>query len=335
MTLNLILTIIEIILKILAIVVPVLIAVAYLTLAERKVLASMQLRKGPTAVGVFGLLQPLADGLKLFVKEAVLPTHANMIIFVVSPVAAFTLALISWAVIPYNEGKVIADVNIGLLYIFAVSSISVYAILMSGWASNSKYAFFGAIRAAAQMISYEVSMGLILLSVILCVGDINITSIVLAQKNIWFIIPLFPAFIMFLVSALAETNRAPFDLTEGESELVSGYNVEYSAIFFTLFFLAEYTHIIFMSILTSLLFFGGWLPPFDFFIFNLIPGEIWLALKTGFIIFVFVWVRATFPRFRYNTLMELMWKSYLPLSLGFLILTASILIAFNGLCPNF
>lgn len=329
-----IITIIEILLKILAVVVPLLIAVAYLTLAERKVLASMQLRKGPNVVGVFGLLQPLADGLKLFVKEAILPTHANLVIFIASPIGALSLALLSWAVIPYNEGKVIADVNVGLLYIFAISSISVYAILLSGWASNSKYAFFGAIRAAAQMISYEVSMGLILLSVIICVGDLNLTSIVMAQKEIWFFIPLMPAFIMFFVSALAETNRAPFDLTEGESELVSGYNVEYGGMAFALFFLGEYAHIIFMSLLTAILFFGGWLPPVDIIPFNLIPGEVWLGMKTALFMFIFVWVRASFPRFRYDSLMMLLWKGYLPLSLGFLILTASILVAFNGLCPN-
>ena len=328
------LSILEILLKILTVVVPLLISVAYLTLAERKVLASMQLRKGPNVVGILGLLQPIADGVKLFSKETILPTHANLVIFIAAPIAALTLALISWAVVPYNEGEVIADVNVGLLYIFAVSSISVYSILMSGWSSNSKYAFFGAIRAAAQMISYEVSMGLIILSVILCVGDLNITSIVMAQSDIWYFIPLFPAFIMFFVSALAETNRAPFDLTEGESELVSGYNVEYGAFVFAMFFLAEYAHIIFMSLLTSILFFGGWLSPIDSMPFNIIPGEIWLSLKTTFFMFVFVWVRGSFPRMRYDALMMLLWKSYLPLALGFLILTASILIAFNGLCPS-
>lgn len=323
------LIIIEGIIKALVIIVPLLIGVAYLTLAERKVLASMQIRKGPNVVGVFGLLQPLADGLKLFAKETILPTHANIVIFVLAPIVAFTLSLISWAVIPYGEGAVVSDLNIGILYLFAVSSISVYSILMSGWASNSKYAFFGAIRAAAQMISYEVSIGLIILSVVLCVGDLNITSIVLAQKEIWFIVPLFPAFIMFFVSALAETNRAPFDLTEGESELVSGYNVEYSAMTFALFFLAEYAHIILMSLLTAILFFGGWLPPLSFLSF--IPAPIWLAIKTTFFVFVFIWVRATFPRMRYDQLMQLLWKSYLPLSLGFLVLVASILLTFNGL----
>lgn len=321
--------IIENIVKALAIIVPLLIGVAYLTLAERKVLASMQIRKGPNVVGVFGLLQPLADGLKLFAKETILPTHANLIIFILAPIVAFTLSLLSWAVIPYAEGAVVADLNIGILYLFAVSSISVYSILMSGWSSNSKYAFFGAIRAAAQMVSYEVSIGLIIISVILCVGDLNITKIVMAQKEIWFFIPLFPAFLMFFVSALAETNRPPFDLTEGESELVSGYNVEYSAMTFALFFLAEYAHIILMSLLTAILFFGGWLAPISFL--NFIPGPFWLGLKTTFFTFVFVWVRATFPRMRYDQLMQLLWKSYLPLSLGFVILVASVLFTFNGL----
>lgn len=316
------LTILETIIKILGLIVPLLLGVAYLTLFERKVFASIQLRKGPNVVGVYGLLQPLADGLKLFTKEAISPNHANLVIFWLSPIIGFGLALLSWAVIPYDEGYVIADINVGLMYLFTISSVSVYAILMSGWASNSKYAFFGAIRAAAQMISYEVSMGLIIISVIICVGELNLTSIVLAQKEIWFIIPLFPAFLMFFVSALAETNRTPFDLTEGESELVSGYNVEYSAMNFALFFLAEYSHIILMSLITTLLFLGGWLPPMDIFPLNLIPNVLWLGLKTALIMFGFIWVRATFPRMRYDALMALLWKGFLPLSLGFVILVA-------------
>lgn len=323
--------ILEYILKILAIIVPLLIAVAYVTLAERKVIGSMQIRKGPNVVGLYGLLQPLADGVKLFAKETILPSHANLVIFIFAPIIGFLLALLSWAVIPFSEAAVIADLNIGILYLFTISSISVYSILMSGWSSNSKYPFFGAIRAAAQMISYEVSLGIIIISVILCVGDLNLTSIVLAQQDIWFFFPVFPAFIMFFISALAETNRAPFDLTEGESELVSGFNVEYSAMSFAAFFLAEYSHIILMSFLTTLLFFGGWLPPFPSSLFSLFPSFFWIAIKTCFFIFVFIWVRVSFPRMRYDQLMQLLWKSYLPLSLAFMVLVVSILFAFNGL----
>ena len=323
--------IIEIIIKVLIVVVPLLISVAYVTLAERKVLGSIQIRKGPNVVGVYGLLQPLADGLKLFSKETIIPTHSNKVIFIIAPMLALILALISWAVIPYGNGNIIADLNIGMLYLFAVSSLSVYGVLMSGWASNNKYAFFGAIRAAAQMISYEVSIGLIILSVIVCVGKLNITSIVESQKEIWYIIPLFPAFFMFFVSALAETNRAPFDLSEGESELVSGFNVEYSGMTFALFFLAEYSHIILMSLITVLLFLGGWLPPLDILPLTLLPASFWLALKTALLIFAFIWVRGSFPRMRYDQLMALLWKSYLPLSLGFLIWVASLLYYLNAL----
>ncbi len=316
---------IEIVIKVLAIIVPLLIAIAYVTLAERKVLGSIQLRKGPNVVGVFGLLQPLADGIKLFAKETILPTHANTIIYLIAPILGFILSLIAWAVIPYDEGSVIADVNVGILYIFAVSSISVYSILMSGWSSNSKYAFFGAIRAAAQMISYEVSIGLIIITVVLCTGSLNLTNIVLAQKEIWFIVPLFPAFIMFFVSSLAETNRAPFDLSEGESELVSGFNVEYSAMTFALFFLAEYGHIILMSLLNVLIFFGGWLSPV-----SILPDSpIWLAVKTSIFVYAFIWVRASFPRIRYDQLMQLLWKNYLPLSLGFVVFISSFITYVN------
>lgn len=312
--------------KIIIIVVPLLIAVAYVTLAERKIMGSMQLRKGPNVVGVFGLIQPLADGLKLFSKETILPTHSNIMIFILGPILSLMLALISWGVIPYSETAVLSDINVSVLYLFAVSSISVYAILMSGWGSNSKYAFFGAIRAAAQMISYEVCIGLILLSVIVCVGELNLIKIVNAQKDCWFIFPLFPAALMFFVSALAETNRAPFDHAEGESELVSGFNTEYSGMTFALFFLAEYSHIILMSLLTALLFLGGWLPFTQ--VLSFIPGEINLGLKTTLLVFTFVWVRASFPRMRYDALMQLLWKSYLPLSLGYLILVSSIMIIF-------
>ena len=320
----------ENLIKILIIIVPLLIAVAYVTLAERKVLGAIQIRKGPNVVGLYGLLQPLTDGVKLFAKETIIPSHSNSWLFIIGPIISLTLALIIWAVVPYNTGIVLSDINIGILYILAVSSISVYAVLMSGWSSNSKYAYFGAIRAAAQMISYEVSIGLIIITVILCAGSLNITKIVLAQEEIWYIIPLAPAAIMYFVSALAETNRAPFDLTEGESELVSGYNVEYSAMTFALFFLAEYAHIIFMSLMFSILFLGGWLP-INLPILNLISPFIWLAIKTSFIIFCFVWVRGSFPRIRYDQLMALLWKSYLPLSLAYVIFTASILVAFNGL----
>ena len=314
--------ILEYLLKILVIVVPLLIAVAYVTLAERKIMGSMHIRKGPNVVGVFGLLQPLADGLKLFSKETIIPTHSNWIVFLIAPVLSLILALLSWAVIPYGSTAVLSDVNIGILYLFAVGSISVYAILMSGWGSNSKYAFFGAIRAAAQMISYEVCIGLIMLAVIVCAGSLNLTDIVNAQKGCWFIFPLFPAFIMFFVSALAETNRAPFDHAEAESELVSGFNVEYSGMTFALFFLAEYAHIIIMSLITALLFLGGWLPILGM---EFIPDSINLAIKTTLFIFGFIWVRASFPRMRYDALMQLLWKSYLPLSLGFTIFVSSII----------
>ena len=310
-------------LKVLLIVVPLLIGVAYVTLAERKIMASMQLRKGPNVVGFYGLLQPLADGLKLFSKETILPTHANIMIFILAPVLSLILALISWSVIPYGEGVVLSDINVSILYIFAVGSISVYSILMAGWGSNSKYAFFGAIRAAAQMISYEVCIGLIILSVVVCAGDLNLTNIVTAQEDCWFIFPLFPAGIMFFVSALAETNRAPFDHAEGESELVSGFNTEFSGMSFALFFLAEYSHIIIMSLIMSLLFLGGWLPFTS--LLGFIPGYINLGIKTTFLVFCFVWVRASFPRMRYDALMQLLWKSYLPFSLGFLIWVSSIM----------
>lgn len=307
--------------KILVILVPLLVSIAYLTLAERKVLGYIQSRKGPNIVGLYGLLQPIADGLKLFTKEIIIPNHANLFIYLMSPILSLTLAFVAWGVIPYEEGVVLSDLGLGILYIFVVSSISVYAVLMSGWASNSKYAFLGAIRAAAQMISYEVSIGLIIISVVLCVGSLNLTEIVLAQKEIWFILPLFPAAIMFFVSVLAETNRVPFDLTEGESELVSGFNVEYSSMSFALFFLAEYANIILMSGLSVILFLGGGLR------------FMWLGIKTVIVIFFFIWIRASFPRIRYDQLMALLWKSYLPLSLAFVVLVSGFLIGFDGLPP--
>jgi NADH-quinone oxidoreductase subunit H len=320
-----------IVLQIVAIVVPLLIGVAYLTYAERKVLASMQLRQGPNLVGPFGLLQPFADGLKLFAKETVIPAGSNRAVFVAAPMMTFFLALVGWAVIPFDAGLVLADINVGILYLFAISSLGVYGIIMAGWASNSKYAFLGGLRSAAQMVSYEVSIGLVIITVLLCVGSLNLSDIVLAQKTVWFAIPLLPMFVVFFVSALAETNRAPFDLPEGESELVGGYNVEYSSMTFALFFLGEYANMILMSAMTSILFLGGWLPPLDIPPLNWIPGPIWFALKIAFVLFVFLWVRATVPRYRYDQLMRLGWKVFLPFSLLWVVLTAGVLVAFDWL----
>ena len=317
------------ILQILAIVVPLLISVAYFTLVERKVMGSIQRRRGPNVIGYLGLLQPLADGLKLFVKETVLPSNANTFIFLLAPILTFVLSLLGWAVIPFGDGIVLSDINVGLLYLFAVSSLSVYGILLSGWASNSKYAFLGSIRSAAQMISYEVSIGFIVVTVVLCAGSFNLSEITLAQQNVWYIFPLLPMFFLFVVSALAETNRHPFDLPEAEAELVSGYNVEYSAMGFALFFLGEYANMLLMGSLISTLFLGGWLPPFSIIPFTLLPGPVWLALKICFFVVLFSWIRAALPRYRYDQLMELGWKTFLPLSLGWMLLTASILISFN------
>jgi NADH-quinone oxidoreductase subunit H len=323
------LTILFILLKILSIVVPLLISVAYLTLAERKLMASMQRRKGPNVVGFIGLLQPLCDGLKLLLKEPVLPSSANTLIFLMAPVLTFLLSLLAWASIPYSPGVVLADLNLGLLYLFAVSSLGVYGIITAGWSSNSKYAFLGCLRSAAQMVSYEVSLGLIIICVILCVGSLNLSDIVMAQKSIWFIIPLFPCCLMFFISCLAETNRAPFDLPEAEAELVAGYNVEYSSMGFALFFLGEYANMILMSGLCVILFLGGWLPPFDFFLFHWIPGGFWFGLKICFFLFCFIWVRAAFPRYRYDQLMRLGWKVFLPLSLAAVVFVAGLLISFD------
>ena len=317
------------VLQILIIVVPMLIAVAYFTLAERKVIASIQRRRGPNVVGIWGLLQPLADGLKLLIKESIFPSNANVIIFILAPVITFLLSLLGWAVIPFGETAVLSDLNIGLLYIFAVSSLGVYGIITSGWSSNSKYAFLGALRSAAQMVSYEVSIGLIIISVLLCAGSLNLSKIVLAQESVWYIIPLFPVFILFFVSALAETNRAPFDLPEAEAELVAGYNVEYSAMGFALFFLGEYANILMMCALCSILFLGGWLAPFSFIPFTLIPGPIWFGIKVSFMAFAFIWIRAAYPRYRYDQLMRLGWKVFLPLSLAWVLLIAGILVGFD------
>ena len=318
----------------LALLVPLLLSVAYLTLAERKILAAMQLRKGPNVTGPFGLAQPFADALKMMMKETVIPTGANRILFILAPMLTFSLAMIAWAVIPVNDGWAIADINVGILYLFAISSLGVYGIIIAGWASNSRYAFLGAMRSAAQMVSYEVSMGFVIVTVLLCVGSLNLSDIVRAQERIWFAIPLFPMFVIFFISTLAETNRSPFDLPEGESEIVGGFFVEYSAMTFALFFLGEYANMILMSAMTSILFLGGWLSPLPFAPFTWVPGPIWFILKICLCLFGFLWVRATFPRFRYDQLMRLGWKVFLPLSLGWLILTAGVLLAMGWLPGN-
>lgn len=327
------LKIIIIIIKILSIIIPVLIAVAFFTVAERKIMGSIQRRRGPNDVGFLGLLQALADGLKLFVKETTLPSNSNLIVFILAPMLAFTLSLISWAVIPFSHKLVGADINLGILYLFAISSLNVYGILLAGWSSNSKYAYLGALRSAAQMISYEISIGFIVLTTVLCAGSFNLSSIVLAQSKTYFIIPLFPMFILFYISMLAETNRHPFDLPEAEAELVSGYNVEYSAMTFALFFLAEYSNMLLMSSFAAILFLGGWLPIFNLFPLYLLPGSFWFSLKIALGVVFFIVTRATLPRYRYDQLMQLGWKSFLPLSLGYIILTSSVLISFNWL-PN-
>lgn len=311
---------------ILLIVLPLLGAVAYLTLMERKVIAAMQMRKGPNVVGPFGLLQPLADGLKLMLKEVIIPANANKALFLLAPIITFVLALIGWAAIPFSETFVVANINVGILYLLATSSLGVYGIIISGWASNSKYAFLGAIRSSAQMISYEVSIGLIIISVVLLAGSLNLSEIVMAQKNHWFALPMLPMFILFFVSGLAETNRLPFDLPEAESELVAGYNVEYSSMPFSMFFLGEYANMILISAFASILFLGGWLPPFDIAIFNAIPAPLWLMGKIFFLLFVFIWVRATLPRYRYDQLMRLGWKVFLPLSLTWVVGTAAFVV---------
>lgn len=326
-----VLYILSVIIKILGIIVPLLLGVAFLVLAERKVMASMQRRKGPNVVGVFGLLQPIADGLKLMVKEPILPSSANVFIFIMAPVITFMLSLVAWAVIPFDYGMVLSDLNVGILYIFAISSLGVYGIITAGWSSNSKYAFLGALRSAAQMVSYEVSIGLIIITVLICVGSCNFSEIVLSQKQIWFCIPLWPLLILFFISCLAETNRAPFDLPEAEAELVAGYNVEYSAMGFALFFLGEYANMILMSSLCTILFLGGWLPLLDIPVLNWIPGSIWFSTKVLLFLFTYVWVRAAFPRYRYDQLMRLGWKVFLPLSLAWVIFVSGVLVAFDWL----
>ena len=324
--------------QILLVLVPLLLAVAYLTYAERRVIAAMQLRKGPNVVGPFGLLQPIADAVKLFFKETILPSGANKIVFVMAPMLTFILGMIGWAVIPFGEGLVISDINVGILYLFAISSLGVYGVIMSGWSSNSKYPFLGALRSAAQMVSYEVSMGFVIITVLVLVGSLNLSDIVLAQQGSyglfnWFWLPLLPMFVIFFVSVLAETNRSPFDLPEGESELVAGFFSEYSAMTFALFFLGEYANMILMSAMTSILFLGGWLPPFDVAPFNWVPGPIWLMAKIAVVLFFFLWVRATFPRYRYDQLMRLGWKVFLPFSLLWVVLVAGVAV-YGGFLEN-
>ncbi len=316
-----------IIIKILLIIVPLLIAVAYFTLAERKILGAIQRRMGPNVVGVYGLLQPLSDGFKLLMKETVLPSSANQLIFIISPILTFTISLMGWAIIPFDKYSVLAEMNIGVLYLFAMSSLGVYGIIMSGWSSNSKYAFLGALRSTAQMVSYEVSIGFIMITIVVCVGSFNLEEIIDCQRELWFVFTFFPLFLMFFTSALAETNRHPFDLPEAEAELVSGYNVEYSAMGFALFSLGEYSNMLMMSSINTILFFGGWLPPLS--ILSFIPGSFWFGVKICFFVILFVWMRAALPRYRYDQLMNLGWKVFLPISLAYLMLTYSILISFN------
>jgi len=322
-------TFLSTLLKSFAIILPLLLAVAFLTLLERKVMASMHQRKGPNVVGFFGLLQAFADGLKLFVKETIFPSSANTLIFILAPITTFLISLAVWAVIPFGNHLVFADLNIGVIYIFAISSLGVYGIIFSGWSSNSKWSFLGSLRSTAQMISYEVSIGIIVLCVLLCVGSLNLFDIVESQRNVWFIIPLFPLFVMFFISGLAETNRSPFDLPEAEAELVSGYNTEYSAIGFVLFFLGEYTNMVLMSSVITIYFLGGWFSPFAIVSFISLPGIFWFGLKTSFVLFFFVWVRATYPRYRYDQLMTLGWKVFLPFSLGWLIFISGLFLGID------
>jgi len=326
-------TLLFIVLHIFAIVIPLLLSVAYLTYAERKVMGAMQLRQGPMMVGPFGLFQPLADGIKLFSKEIIVPSAAHRVVFIMAPMLTFFLSLIAWAVIPVDENWALANINVGILYLFAVSSMGVYGVLMAGWASNSKYAFLGGMRSAAQMVSYEVSMGLVIVTVLLCVGSLNLQDIVMTDRPLWVQIMLIPMFIVFIISILAETNRAPFDLPEGESELSGGFLVEYSAMTFALFFLGEYANMILMSAMAVILFMGGWLVPFGLSgpWIDWVPGIVWFALKTSSILFIFIWARATFPRYRYDQLMRLGWKVFLPFTLFWVVLVSGSLIAFDAL----
>jgi len=320
--------------KILFLLVPVLVSVAMVVWLDRRVWAFVQKRQGPNVVGPFGLLQSLADALKYIFKEIIIPSSSNKVIFILAPIVTMTLALISWAVIPFSATQVLADINVGILYLFAVSSLGVYGIIMGGWASNSKYPFLGAIRSAAQMVSYEVSIGVIIINVLLCVGSLNLNDIVLAQKNLWFIIPLFPMFVIFFISALAETNRPPFDLPEAEAELVAGYQTEYSGMMYAMFWLGEYANILLMCAMGAILFLGGWMSPIEIYPFTLVPGAIWLILKILLLFILFALVKAIVPRYRYDQLMRLGWKVFLPLSLTWVVLTASYLFYFNLLPTN-
>ena len=321
--------------KILFLLIPVLTAVAMIVWLDRRVWAFVQKRRGPNVVGPFGLLQSLADALKYIFKEIIIPASSNKIIFILAPIVTMTLALIAWAVIPFSDSYVLADINVGILYIFAVSSLGVYGIIMGGWASNSKYPFLGAIRSAAQMISYEVSIGVIIINVLLCVGSLNLSDIVMAQKNMWFIVPLFPMFVIFFISALAETNRPPFDLPEAEAELVAGYQTEYSGMMYAMFWLGEYENILLMCALGSILFLGGWLSPIDLYPLNIIPQPLWLIIKILILFILFALVKAIVPRYRYDQLMKLGWKIFLPFSLLWVVLTASFLLYFNLLPESY
>ena len=320
--------------KILFLLVPVLVSVAMIVWLDRRIWAFVQKRQGPNVVGPFGLLQSLADALKYIFKEVIIPSSSNKVIFILAPIVTMTLALVSWAVIPFSATQVLADINVGILYLFAVSSLGVYGIIMGGWASNSKYPFLGAIRSAAQMVSYEVSIGVIIINVLLCVGSLNLNDIVMAQENLWFVIPLFPMFVIFFISALAETNRPPFDLPEAEAELVAGYQTEYSGMMYAMFWLGEYANILLMCAMGAILFLGGWLSPIDLYPFNLIPGVIWMIFKILFLFVLFALVKAIVPRYRYDQLMRLGWKIFLPLSLTWVVLTASYLFYFNLLPVN-
>ncbi|MDA9145568.1 NADH-quinone oxidoreductase subunit NuoH [Candidatus Pelagibacter sp.] len=320
--------------KILFLLVPVLVSVAMIVWLDRRVWAFVQKRQGPNVVGPFGLLQSLADALKYIFKEIIIPSSSNKVIFILAPIVTMTLALIAWAVIPFSATQVLADINVGILYLFAVSSLGVYGIIMGGWASNSKYPFLGAIRSAAQMVSYEVSIGVIIINVLLCVGSLNLNDIVEAQQNMWFVIPLFPMFVIFFISALAETNRPPFDLPEAEAELVAGYQTEYSGMMYAMFWLGEYANILLMCAMGAILFLGGWMSPIDIYPFTLVPGAIWLILKILFLFILFALVKAIVPRYRYDQLMRLGWKVFLPLSLTWVVLTASYLFYFNLLPTN-